>query len=234
MPPSAEAEVPLPAVAAAREAVPPRTPAGSCYLGVLLASESVELVAEVAGRVREVAVRPGDAVAAGALLATLTADGLRDELAIEQANLAGARSDLAAAEVEVRRAGEEHRRRLALAELVSRETIAAAAYELEAATRRLRRLCYRIAGRPRQNSPQNRSRQRLFQFEESVELTRIGVGSRQSSLPGSRGGQHLSGERSGGRYRCPIPPREACARDPSESSPAGSACPATSRSPTVR
>jgi membrane fusion protein, multidrug efflux system len=136
MPPAAEAEVPPPALAAAREAASPGTPAGSCYLGVLLASESVELVAEVAGRVRQVAVRPGDAVAAGALLATLTADGLRDELAIEQANLAGARSDLAAAEVEVRRAGEEHRRRLALAELVSRETIAAAAFELEAATRR--------------------------------------------------------------------------------------------------
>jgi RND family efflux transporter MFP subunit len=133
---SAEAWAPPPAGAAAAPAVAPAARPDSCYLGVLLASESVEVVAEVAGRVREVAVRPGDAVAAGALLATLSPDDLLHELAIERAGLAGARSALAAAEVEERRAGEEQRRRLALAELVSREAIAAAAFEHEAASRR--------------------------------------------------------------------------------------------------
>lgn len=131
------------AVVTAPSAAPPAGPSilapsvdAGCYLGVVLASESVEVVAEVAGRVREVAVRPGDAVADGAVLATLSPDDLRAELAIERAGLDGARSALAEAEVEERRADEERRRRLALAELVSRETIDAAAFELEAASRR--------------------------------------------------------------------------------------------------
>jgi RND family efflux transporter MFP subunit len=146
--PSADAAVAPPPLAA--PAAPERLTAASaepgCYLGVVLPSESVEVVAEVAGRVREVAVRPGDAVAAGALLAVLEPDDLRHELAVERAGLDGARSALAEAEVEVRRAGEEHRRRLALAELVSRESIDAAAFELEAAGRRREHAAADLAG----------------------------------------------------------------------------------------
>ncbi|HEX6202963.1 MAG TPA: hypothetical protein VF100_08170, partial [Thermoanaerobaculia bacterium] len=67
--PPAFAGAPPPA-AAPPSGVPAAAPsAAACYLGVVLASESVEVVAEVAGRVRDVAVRPGDDVVAGAPLA---------------------------------------------------------------------------------------------------------------------------------------------------------------------
>lgn len=107
-----------------------------CYLGVVLPSESVEVVAENAGRVERVAVRPGDVVARGAPLAAVAADGLRHELAIARTGSARARAALDVAEIAVRRAEREHRRRLDLGELLSREAVEEAAFELEAATRR--------------------------------------------------------------------------------------------------
>lgn len=107
-----------------------------CYLGVVLPSQEVDVVAEAAGRVRAVAVRPGDAVAGGALLATVAVDGAGEELRIGRAGLAAAESRLAELEVEVRRARQEHRQRQALGDLLSRAAVEAAAFELEATARR--------------------------------------------------------------------------------------------------
>lgn len=142
VPPSAAAGDALVPAAVAPAVADPAAPGeiagdeAGCYLGVLLPSESVEVMAAVAGQVDRVAVRPGDAVARGALLAAVAADRLPHELAIARTGLARARSDLDVAEIAVRRAEREHRRRLDLGELLSREAVEEAAFELEAATRR--------------------------------------------------------------------------------------------------
>lgn len=126
-------------VAAAVAAEPPAAgsaPRPDCYLGVVVAGDAAEVVAEVGGRVREVAVRPGDRVETGDLLATLSPDELLYERRLERAGLAAAESLLAELEVEVKRAEQEHRRRIELGDLVSREQVEAAQFALEAAARR--------------------------------------------------------------------------------------------------
>lgn len=101
-----QATGPRPAAVPAAVAEPERsTTAGEepGFLGVLLARESVDVAAEAAGRLTAVAVRAGDVVARGALVASL-------DTAIVGEDLAAARTVLREAEIE------EEKSRIALAD----------------------------------------------------------------------------------------------------------------------
>src|SRR5262245_25388089 len=63
------------------------------FLGVLLAGESVDVAAEAAGRLRAVAVRAGDVVEQGALLASLDAQVAGQDLEAARAVLSQAQID---------------------------------------------------------------------------------------------------------------------------------------------
>ena len=116
--------------------VAPRPDGVGCYLGVVLPDESVEVLTEVAGRLARVAVRSGEAVAAGEVLATVAVDDLAHQLRVEQAVAAEAESTLAELEIAVRQAERQKSRRLALGDLMSQAQVDDAAFELEAAERR--------------------------------------------------------------------------------------------------
>jgi RND family efflux transporter MFP subunit len=115
--PAAPSAAPV-AVAAAD---PAPAPEAECYLGVVLASEAVEVVAEIEGRVEELPVRVGDRVERGELLARLDTRRLRHQLTIERADLATARAQRDRIALEAERAEQEHQRRLALEGLLSQE-----------------------------------------------------------------------------------------------------------------
>ncbi len=104
-----------------------------CYLGVVLSNQAVDVVAEGEGRVLEMAVHVGDSVAEGQLLAVLESETLRHQLSIEQANLAAREAELKRITLEIERATQEHRRRLGLEDLISREEIATSKFQLDAA-----------------------------------------------------------------------------------------------------
>jgi len=95
--------------------------AAECYLGVVLATEAVEVVAEIEGRVEELPVRVGDRVDRGDLIARLDTRRLRHELSIERADLATSRAQRDRIALEAERAEQEHQRRLALEGLLSQE-----------------------------------------------------------------------------------------------------------------
>ena len=118
-----------------RRPAPPPT-AGS-YLGVVLANESVDVVAEIEGHVREVLVRPGDAVAAGAPLVILDNESLDHQLTIEQGNLALIDAEVKSFTVQFERTNQVYRRRAALEGLLSREEAEASEAQLEIARHRL-------------------------------------------------------------------------------------------------
>jgi RND family efflux transporter MFP subunit len=86
-----------PAAPAAARPSPPATPVAGeraqGFLGVLLAGESVDVAAEVAGRLRAVVVRAGDAVPRGALLASLDAQVAGQDLEAARAVLSQAQID---------------------------------------------------------------------------------------------------------------------------------------------
>ncbi|HSC20910.1 MAG TPA: efflux RND transporter periplasmic adaptor subunit [Solirubrobacterales bacterium] len=75
----------------ARPAAAAQAPQG--FLGVLVAGESVDVGAEVAGRLRSVGVRAGDVVARGALLASLDAQVAGQDLEAARAVLSQAQID---------------------------------------------------------------------------------------------------------------------------------------------
>lgn len=71
------------------------------YLGVVSASRTVEIAAEVAGRVEAVAVALGDSVDAGETLVQMELPGLEREIARADAALEGARSAAKQASIEL-------------------------------------------------------------------------------------------------------------------------------------
>ncbi len=113
------------AAPAAASAVP------DCWLGVVLPSRTVELTAEVGGRVLSVEVRPGDAVAAGRVLAVLDTADVRRRLDAERAALAAARLDQRRLELELARAEQELGRLERLDGLVAQRDLDAAAFRVE-------------------------------------------------------------------------------------------------------
>jgi len=136
-PPASSAEpVAPPARVPASDPFAARPDAAGCYLGVVLPAESVEVLTEVSGRLASVAVRSGEPVAAGEVLATVAVDDLANQLRVEQAAAAEAESTLAELEIAVRQAERQKSRRLALGDLMSQAQVDDAAFELEAAERR--------------------------------------------------------------------------------------------------
>ena len=108
-----------------------------CFLGVVLAEESVDVATEVDGRLREVLVQPGDRVEQGTRLALLSNESLRHQLEIERGQLHRIEADLRSLTYQVEGAQNRHRRRLALEGLLSREEAESSQLELEMARSRL-------------------------------------------------------------------------------------------------
>lgn len=92
-----------------------------CYLGVVVAREAVDVAAEMEGVVDEVRVRLGDRVERGGVIAALDTEPLSHQLAIERANLRNAEAQERRHDIEVSQAIHEHKRRLALVGLLSKE-----------------------------------------------------------------------------------------------------------------
>lgn len=113
-------------------------------IGSLKALETVQLAAEIAGRVSGIHFTEGDQVAAGDLLFSLDDAELQLELEARQAALAEARTDLAQARREHAR-----RRQLLPQDLVSQESADRAETAVNAAAARLERLQAEI-GRARE------------------------------------------------------------------------------------
>ncbi len=109
----------------------------ACYLGVVLASDAVDVVAEIDGRVEEIVVRAGDPVRAGQRIAALDTQDLRHELRIAQASLASVDARRGQIALEAERAEHEYQRRLALQDLVSKEAAEASKFERADAELRL-------------------------------------------------------------------------------------------------
>ncbi|SEM47547.1 membrane fusion protein, multidrug efflux system/membrane fusion protein, multidrug efflux system [Stigmatella aurantiaca] len=80
-----------------------REPRG--FVGVAV-SESVEIRAPFEGRLEQLTVRPGDAVAAGAELGRLDPRPVQQETAMAEARLAAAEAEVSRLELETREAGE--------------------------------------------------------------------------------------------------------------------------------
>ncbi len=127
-----QVEVPDPGVEApARQADKPS--AVECYLGVVVASEAVDVVAETAGRVEEVQVQLGDVVTRHQQLAVLDTETVDHQLAIEHASLSTAEAQQRRSALATDRAEQEHRRRLALEDLISQQDIESSKFQLDSA-----------------------------------------------------------------------------------------------------
>jgi RND family efflux transporter MFP subunit len=127
---SATVRPPAPAPLAAASGLAPaaagsQTPGrdGDTFIGVLLARQSVTVAAESDGRIASVAVRVGDSVSRGQVLANLATDDLVQERAMEQAALQGAQSESSRAALELDRAVDKAKRRDLHPELYPEEEI---------------------------------------------------------------------------------------------------------------
>ena len=112
-------------------------PTNRCYLGVVIADASIDVVAETGGRIEAILVQAGDRVMQGTAVAQLESATVRHRLAIEQRGLEQAEAELASQKVEVDQAARTHQRRLALEGLLSREEAERAEAELTRAEHHL-------------------------------------------------------------------------------------------------
>ncbi len=131
----------------------------ACFLGVVLAPGAVEVATEMTGKLESVAVRVGDAVEPGQVLATLDRRQLEHQRSVERAALRTAEAERRRRRLEADRAAEAERRRAELGGLVSREqqeasrfdsavasaALAAAAAEVERAQARIEQLEAQLA-----------------------------------------------------------------------------------------
>lgn len=139
----------IPAVSDASEVgieTPPPTTAGPSrwppdgtaegHVGVLVARRTLDVSAELEGRLESVEVEVGDRLAVGDVIATIDTSETEQELASARAALAAAQAATARARVELRRITADLERRRDLAEVFSREEIEslAAAEETAQAT----------------------------------------------------------------------------------------------------
>jgi RND family efflux transporter MFP subunit len=122
------AETPAPPAA-----VPVASPAtkAPAYLGVIVASETVDLAFEIRGRLTRVDVRPGDRVQRGAALAAIEPLDLREQLVSSEAAVQMARSGVSQAQTAVRLARERVARLQAAPEVFSEEERSVAGGNLE-------------------------------------------------------------------------------------------------------
>lgn len=103
------------------------------YLGVAVPRETVDVSADLSGRLESVEVQVGDRVEAGEPLARVDARPLRQELSAAEASLTAARAELSRREAELAEAEKRFRRRQSIPETFSREEIERAALERETA-----------------------------------------------------------------------------------------------------
>lgn len=113
--------------------LPAHQQTASCYVGVVLAEETVDLAAEAEGQLRQVEARVGDRVQAGEVIASLDTTSLRHQLTIERATLRSSQAEMRRQRIDVGRAKQEHRRRLALEGLLSQEEEEKARFQAETA-----------------------------------------------------------------------------------------------------
>ena len=112
-------------------------PSGACYLGVLLAAERVDVVAEVTGRLDQVLVEVGDSVTRGQRLAVVNPEDLRHLLRVEEANRSTAETRRRQIALEADRSEREYRRRAALDGVLSKDETEASKFERDNAAMRL-------------------------------------------------------------------------------------------------
>jgi RND family efflux transporter MFP subunit len=92
------------------EPVPPGPARSERFLGVVLASETVEIGAPFDGRLARIDVQPGDLVKAGTVMGSMALESLRSEERMEQALLEQAEARRNQAELEAREATERFQR----------------------------------------------------------------------------------------------------------------------------
>lgn len=131
---------PRPAAPRAESAEPAvSAEAGAGFIGVVMASATVDLTSQIEGRIERLHVRPGDAVRVGDVLAELDTTAAHKTLAIANAELLAANADLRRAELEGREAKERLARRSRTIALpggdrvgtVSQEELSSARYQVE-------------------------------------------------------------------------------------------------------
>jgi RND family efflux transporter MFP subunit len=115
------------------------------HVGVIVSGRVVDVTPRIEGRLESVAVRLGDAVDEGQLLARLEARSARAEHAMVRAALAAAEAEARRAGVEARAAGEREQRLEAAAGIVSREDLDDARLRAEMAAAALEAALARVA-----------------------------------------------------------------------------------------
>lgn len=103
------------------------------WIGVVVPSASTDLSAARAGRLESVDVRQGDTVVSGQRLARLDTRSIDQEVRMAEAEVAVARAEHARATADADREAQRHQRRLAAADVVSREEQEAAGADARAA-----------------------------------------------------------------------------------------------------
>jgi RND family efflux transporter MFP subunit len=138
--PSSSAPTAQEGVAPSSSAAPAAAPAPRQeFLGVVLARLIADIAPRFDGRLRDVQVRLGDRVAAGAPIAVMDVPTLRFDLQVAEATLQTSSADREQASVELAESEERlKRRKTLLAEgLVSAEDLSAAKYQQELASARV-------------------------------------------------------------------------------------------------
>lgn len=122
------------------------------YLGVVLARSSADIAPRFQGRLKEVAVRLGDHVTAGSVIAVVDAPTLRSDLRVADAALNTASIELALMAVELSEAEERLTRSTALsvAALSSGEELATARYQRQRTATRVEAARAQLAERQAQ------------------------------------------------------------------------------------
>ncbi len=105
-----EAAAPVAPLAVHPEPPPPEPSQDDAFLGVVLASEAVELSAPFDGQLERIGVQPGDRVKAGTVVGSMALESLRSQERMEQALLEQAEAERHRAELEVEAAAERRQR----------------------------------------------------------------------------------------------------------------------------
>ena len=121
----------------ASDASPESTPSSEAtedgWVGVVVAREAVDVASEVPGRIESMAVRPGDRVEPGDLLARLDTSQLSQDLAMAEASLEAVQAEVRRTESALQEVTTRYERRAAVPDTFSREELAATELEKETA-----------------------------------------------------------------------------------------------------
>lgn len=115
------------------------------FLGVVVTREAVDVAAETSGRIESVAVRVGDVVSRGDVLARLDTRELQQNLGMARASLTAAHAEVTRIRSQVQEAETRYRRRSDLPDIFSREELEEAKMEMETAAATLEAADARVA-----------------------------------------------------------------------------------------